>query len=205
MSLTPKREKFVQAYVETGNASEASARSGHGLTSNRDGFYVYFLIDDGHIFYVGKGKGDRITHHRKEATRDDRLNHVKSARILEAVAAGTYEEAVFASNLSEFDALKIEKSLIERFRTHGLTNISSGNVHPLESQIARIDAILNRIIPFEDWVFGAKPYVWRWADQHGKTMREVYDSVVVAFLELRSDFEAKLNLIKGNQNGAARG
>lgn len=28
MSLTPKREKFVQAYVETGNASEASAMSG---------------------------------------------------------------------------------------------------------------------------------------------------------------------------------
>lgn len=29
MSLTPKREKFVQAYIETGNASEAYRKAGY--------------------------------------------------------------------------------------------------------------------------------------------------------------------------------
>lgn len=148
--LTLKQEAFAQAYVETGNASEAAVDAGIRLKPSGDGFYVYFLVDGrtDDIFYVGKGSGDRMKHHRRQ-TKSANGNHVKNARILDC--GNALREVVFADGLTEADALRLERSLIKRFR-ESLTNIASGNVHPMESLIARIDRMIANFLPYHIWI-----------------------------------------------------
>src|SRR5690348_9647048 len=53
-------------------------------------FYVYQLIDprDGAVFYVGKGSGDRMFQHVRDAKRGRVSNEAKTRRILDILEGG---------------------------------------------------------------------------------------------------------------------
>lgn len=81
-------------------------------------YYVYVLVDprDESIFYVGKGKGDRLRHHGYEALlkADPGPRSGKVARIREVRKAG-YEPRidVVRHHLEEREALLVEAALID--------------------------------------------------------------------------------------------
>ena len=94
--------------------------------------------------------------------------------------------------------MKLERDLIRTFRHAGLTNIVSGNVHPLESQIARINANLDRFRPFCEWDLVAPDYARSFALKRHGSMRAFYDWIRERFTELRDEYEAKLQEERGH-------
>lgn len=87
-------------------------------------YYVYDLVDprDGRVFYVGKGKGNRLHHHVREAVNGKRS--AKCARIREIRAEGLSHDAVIVSRYwDEQEALDAEASRIAEIGLHNLTNI----------------------------------------------------------------------------------
>jgi hypothetical protein len=99
------------------------------------GWYVYRLIDprNGHTFYVGKGKGNRIFQHAEnalnmqDASEDEReyLN-IKNQRILEILGSGMDVQHVIHRHgiKDESIAYEVEAALIEAYE--GLANIAGG-------------------------------------------------------------------------------
>lgn len=87
-------------------------------------YYVYFLRDprDGKVFYVGKGKGNRIFNHAECAleseSSSDKLDTIRSI-----LSAGyKVEHYVLRHGLEEVAAFEVEAALIDFI---GLTNLSN--------------------------------------------------------------------------------
>jgi len=197
--MTPKQEKFCLIYRETGNASEAALKAGIEWPVKPIGFYVYFLIDDRKIFYVGKGKRDRVYSHRKQANNPNATNQVKLAKIRSALADGCFRELIFCDGMDELEAYRLEKSLIKEFKPE-LTNMSNGVTHPLESLMAGIDLRVSKIKPFEEWNRTSSQSVKELAKRTHGGMKETYDWIISLFAEDR-DFAAKqLTKVKGYNN-----
>jgi hypothetical protein len=87
-------------------------------------FYVYVYIDPRNLeeFYFGKGKGSRKDVHLSDASDSEKARRI--AAILKADQKPTIR--VIARNLSEHDALLIEKTLLWKLGRQ-LTNVSSGH------------------------------------------------------------------------------
>ena len=103
------------------------------------GYYVYRLVDprDGQTFYVGKGKNNRVFAHKNDALKNfdgenyleegDENYSLKFDIIKEILDAGLDVIAVIqAYHLTNEEALKIEKVLIEVFSLGKLANKVSG-------------------------------------------------------------------------------
>lgn len=94
-------------------------------------FYVYHLIDprNSRVFYVGKGKGDRIEHHEREAQKG--VDHPKCDVIrsiwADGMSVGRVKVAVFAEEQAAYDFEKVE---IARIGLCNLTNIAPGGGRP---------------------------------------------------------------------------
>lgn len=87
-------------------------------------FYVYVYIDPRNFeeFYFGKGKGSR-----KDAHLSDTSDSEKTRRIKAIQKAGLEPiRRIIARNLSEHDALLVEKTLLWKLGRQ-LTNVSSGH------------------------------------------------------------------------------
>jgi hypothetical protein len=87
-------------------------------------FYVYVYVDPRNLeeFYFGKGRGSR-----KDAHLSDTSDSEKNRRIAAIHKAGLEPIVrVIARNLSEHDALLVEKTLLWKLGRH-LTNVSSGH------------------------------------------------------------------------------
>lgn len=156
MSLTPKREKFAQSIADGMTQADAyrTAFSCDPPSKASTGFYVYFLVDprDGRIFYIGKGTGSRISHHARDARRGKIQNAEKHKRISQILDAGLkVEEVYFEVGLNETEALQIERQLIGRLRSFGLTNIAGGNMSNEELDLQRALALRKIIAPL-DWL-----------------------------------------------------
>ncbi len=90
----------------------------------RNEYYVYVYIDPRNYeeFYYGKGKGTR-----KDAHLTDKSDSEKARRITEIKKVGLDPIIrVIAKDLSEHDALLVEKTLLWKLGRH-LTNVSSGH------------------------------------------------------------------------------
>lgn len=144
--------------------AEISNASAHGYP-----FYVYTLADAKGVFYVGKGRGDRIFHHERLSACD--TNQAKKARIL-ACGAGL-QRAIVAYFNDAYDAYAFEGESIRAWP--GLTNIALGDhLPPIERARQRAQEIMDRIVPFERWNPG--PACRAFMETIGaSTPREVYD------------------------------
>lgn len=117
------------------------------------GYYVYALTDprDGRIFYIGKGKGNRLFQHIRDASSsygDD--SSLKLDIIREIVAAGLGPGYyIIRHNLSEEEAFLVESTLIDVLTYPGfntervLANIVAGH-HQWDEGIKSVEEI-NRI------------------------------------------------------------
>lgn len=82
-------------------------------------YYVYFLLDPrtSQPFYVGKGKGNRITSHEVAVLgnyKTAKLPHHDRIRELHAVGLNPVHQK-FQADMTEKDALLLEKNLIEQY------------------------------------------------------------------------------------------
>lgn len=200
MALSAKQAAFAREYTLDKNATQAAIRAGYDFPIRTKGFYVYFLLDGEEIFYVGKGKGRRIESHRRDAGKANPVNPFKARRIRESDA---FSERLFAVGLNEVDALALERDLIRKWR-HFLTNVTGGNLHPVESDLIRLEDGLLTLRLFDDWIDHATDeQIFSAMDSHG-TVEAFYADTVGRLLSFHEATANRLNLIKGNQNGARR-
>lgn len=202
--MTPKQEAFVREYLKCLNIDAAMQASNCEMASGQSGYYVYFLVDgrDRQIFYVGKGNGGRISMHKRQAKRIDAPNAVKASRIRDA--GDQLLEIVFVDGLTEPDALRLERDLIERMRDSGLTNIASGSVHYLESQLEQANHMLASILPFEVWLRSAPDCVKDLCTSMHGSPEAAWKQFLSAVLHLISSIEAEIKKIKRKSNEEGR-
>ena len=97
-------------------------------------YYVYRLVDPstGHTFYVGKGKGDRVFQHVKEANKlisaDENADSLKIQQINQITQIDKKEviHIIHRWGMSENEALEVESALIDVYPGLSLTNKQSG-------------------------------------------------------------------------------
>jgi len=102
------------------------------ITSEKLNFYVYVLVDplDQKPFYIGKGKGNRVFHHKMELLKNpELLDSEKKNRISEIVNQGLeINHLIIRHGLTESESFLVESVLID-YQNHfeiGLTNLVSG-------------------------------------------------------------------------------
>lgn len=94
--------------------------------------YVYYLEDprDRSIFYVGKGQGERVFQHMKEAESylgQDCAPTEKLDRIRSILAEGTKpQHVILRCGLSEEESLEVEAAMIDLLGIENLTNMVRG-------------------------------------------------------------------------------
>lgn len=94
------------------------------MKSNKKGadFYTYTLAyPDGTVFYVGKGTGNRIDHHEKEAHRGHACKKCQTIRLIWATGEQVVKTKV-REHLTEDEALDLEAKTIDMLGPWNLTN-----------------------------------------------------------------------------------
>lgn len=113
-------------------------------------YYVYVLRDprDGRVFYVGKGIGDRINAHVREAGEDPESERAKLRQINDIEAAGHSVELLFLRTgiVQEETAFIVEQAVIDAFAAdhHPLTNLVRGH-HSGAEGLASLPAVVARL------------------------------------------------------------
>lgn len=90
-------------------------------------FYVYQIIDPGmnEVFYVGKGRRNRMFEHLKKALNGDPSEKAyKIRKILSMNEKPIYK--IVKYGMSEAEAFRLEGELIDHYGLENLTNIQSG-------------------------------------------------------------------------------
>ena len=112
-------------------------------------YYVYALRDprDGRVFYVGKGIGDRINAHLREAGKDPESERAKLRTINDIEAAGLEVDLLFLRTGIEDEptAFVVEQAVIDAFAAdgHALTNLVRGH-HSGSEGLASLNATVAR-------------------------------------------------------------
>lgn len=178
---------FIEHYLNSKDAILSSVRAGHAFCDiPASGYYVYFLADtkDGKIFYVGKGKGDRVKHHVKDVLKGKVCNVAKNRRIKAILKTGRKPlELVYACYDLEIMALYVESEMIQKLKKHGITNIigteillGSAEDYRAETDIGKARGMLERLKPFEQWQREHNhPDAIAWTVREFGSMRKFYD------------------------------
>lgn len=92
-------------------------------------YYVYFLRDSGtkEVFYIGKGKGNRVFEHvacsLSDATESDKLDRIRAIKI----SGNSVEHFVLRHGLTEPVAFEVEAAVIDFVGIPNLSNVQSGH------------------------------------------------------------------------------
>lgn len=119
---------------------------------DRVNFYVYLLVDsrDNTVFYVGKGHGNRVHDHVKEAMAgNDECNPEKNAKIREILDAGAYVKPYIVRwGMTEEEAFCVEAAMIDflssSLKPGKLTNMVSGH-HSGEYGLQTLDELSEKL------------------------------------------------------------
>lgn len=112
-------------------------------------YYVYALRDprDGKVFYVGKGIGDRIYSHQRQAGNDFESEQEKLRTINEIEASGSQVELLFLRSgiEDEATAFAVEQAVIDAYAAtrHSLTNLVRGH-HSGSHGLATLSVVVAR-------------------------------------------------------------
>jgi len=112
-------------------------------------YYVYALRDprDGKVFYVGKGIGDRINAHVREAGADPMSERAKLRTINDIEASGRDVDLLFLRTgiENEATAFTVEQAVVDAFAAdgHPLTNLVRGH-HSGQHGLATLPAVVAR-------------------------------------------------------------
>lgn len=153
-SLTLKQQRFVDEYLIDFNATQAAIRSGYSGAINPKKYYVYFLINPitNRIFYVGKGKGKRVSSHLKNAKKGIIDNEPKYSEIKNIIDLGMNPiELIIQDNLKESESFELEMFFIKSLRDYGLTNISSGTATNAAKSKIEVEKMISKLKPFDEW------------------------------------------------------
>lgn len=111
-------------------------------------YYVYHLIDPrtGKVFYVGKGSGDRIFHHERDARNMRFMNAEKEFTIREIWMAGLEVIRKIEKTFDlEAEAYIFEKQEIDRIGIDNLTNLSRGGEPEEVKAMRRGEAFIKKM------------------------------------------------------------
>lgn len=117
-------------------------------------YFVYVLCNPitCKVFYIGKGCGFRPSAHLRQYKNLEIINTEKHRQIDEIIKSGQNIVVKYLKReLSETNALILEKQLIGKFKDR-LTNIAYGEQDNNERQLAHTQSMIDRLIPFEDWI-----------------------------------------------------
>ena len=112
--LTPKQENFVQAYIETGNASEAYRRAydAEGMKPESIAVNASKLLDNAKVALMLqqlKAKAEK----RHEITVDDILRELEEARTMAATQERPQVSAMVAASMGKAKLLGLEVNKTE--------------------------------------------------------------------------------------------
>lgn len=186
-NLNPKQLRFVDEYLIDLNATQAAIRAGYEFPSYGVGYYAYLLCDprDGHVFYVGKGKGRRVASHALRAAAG-KIDNAKKHQAISAILKAGFQvdERIFSVHTSEAEAYAVERGLIERLKDHGLTNIAGGVVSNAELAYEQAMHALDRMWTYEEWIVRAKKHQLEAAVRVFGSTRNCYDAIRSEFMEV---------------------
>lgn len=170
--LTPKQERFVQEYQQHGDIIRAAEVAAIAITpfDTPAPFYVYLIVDDRRVLYVGKGKGKRASTHLAKERRGNHPNGALSLALQQSRHEGR-EPAILIleQGLTEREAFTLERHLIRAWR-QSLTNIANGCVSAKEASEMRAAHMLARVKPMD---------VWMAESQRSERDQELYHKIVV--------------------------
>jgi len=161
------------------------------LTPKQEKYYVYHLIDprDGSVFYVGKGTGDRVFHHERDAKNARFFNIEKEQRILDILLDGFDVERKIVKRFEvESESYDYERQEIDRIGRKNLTNITSGRTSDTDRAIAKGVEFIKRMnlkisalsgsskeiaISLRDEMSDNVNLIRAWKDRGAKSVQEV--------------------------------
>lgn len=111
-------------------------------------YYVYHLIDprDASVFYVGKGCGNRVKDHERDASKLRFMNSEKEDVIHQIWDSGAeVQHAIVRRFENESQAYIFEKSEIERIGIENLTNLTNGGEPEAKKALARGERFVSRM------------------------------------------------------------
>lgn len=136
------------------NATQAAIRAGYAMAPDATNgrYYVYLLVDprDGFIFYVGKGKSDRMRVHYSRWANNTEQNARKALHF--SSIGGDCAYMIFGEYDQEALAYSIERQLIDLIVHTGISNSQAGVASDEEKAAINASAMLDRVKPFEVWV-----------------------------------------------------
>ena len=102
----------------------SNKKSFSNLVVEKLNFYVYLYSHPvtGEVFYVGKGKGNRVFAHLEDASENDKVRYIKE--LSKQGLAPKIE--ILVHGLDEAAALRVESSVIDLLNIKKLTNAQSG-------------------------------------------------------------------------------
>ena len=134
---------FMEVYADMGfkrACGKSGVRPWKKALSSDTKYYVYVLVCDDMIIYVGKGKGKRMFSHMKEAgglLMDKITSPRKYFGLRELIYQGKgVTEYSLVRNLNEDSALELESKLIHSLPAESLLNTQRGQAALSENQIA---------------------------------------------------------------------
>lgn len=197
MTLTPKQEKFAQCVADGMTQADAyrAAFDANPPSKSSTGYYVYLLVDPrtDSIFYIGKGKGNRVSHHARDAKRGTVQNAEKHKRICKIHDAGLHvKEVIFCNADDELHALRVERDMIDMLAHTGLTNIAHGMMTNAELVAEEAKVMLKKLAPIS-WIVSMshKDVV--------QTLEQMFGSIENYDSYIRGKLNAIIDSVKPNE------